>query len=150
MNHHIDEQVWNHQGSSPYYHEQEEHRDWTGTIALVLVILVIVALIIVLVIWRRGEINEITGAFTWNLVQGSATGTTDTFVAEGGNMYVANNSSPLTLTITPPPSPVGKEFAIMNDTGSTLTISEINRVITDGVIGFVWMTPTTYSSIYQT
>lgn len=151
MEHQIDSSVWHHDhGAYQQPVQQQESKDWTGTIALVLVIILIIGIIIVLVMIERGGANSVTGSWTWTLVQGVSTGSTDSFTADNGQLYIGNNTgSPLSLSIVPPSDPIGKQFGINNETGSTITIAETGVTISKGTVVYTWTTTSTYIVMSQ-
>lgn len=149
MEHHVDSSVWHHDHGYPPP-PKEESRDWTGTIALVLVILLIIGIIVVFIIWERGGTNALTGSWIWTFVQGSSSSATDTFTGNNGSMYVGNNTAPLTLTIVAPTEPIGKQFAVTNETGNAITLSGTSETITNGTIVFVWTTANKYITVSST
>lgn len=147
MQHNVDSSVWHHDG---YSSQEPPKRDWTGTIALVLVVLLIIAAIVVFVIYERRGLNTLTGAWEWIFVEGVTTGTTDTFQGGAGMMYIGNNTGPLTLTITPPTTPIGKQFAVMNQTGHPITIAGTSAIVSNGTLVLVWTTATGYEIVSST
>ncbi len=144
-----------------YYHDDADgDHSWGWIIAII--IFVIIILFVIGYFAFRGTTPTVTTYPLYTFFSGS---TSTTFIADNFNYFVATPSTTITITLTPPSAPEGKQFIIDNTAGSAaitlmgsgITINPTSMPSSTSVTGnkvpprraftYVWLSATQISRI---
>ena len=124
--------------------------DGVSWLALILIIIVIIILIIIIVIFFNHRNQLIAFGISFNVQNGTTSGSTDTMILEGNQIYLAQSNSPLTLTLNKGNNQqLGRLVAIKNNTGNLVTMQigtinlnmgQLNTTINQGQLALLLAT----------
>ncbi|PCJ29165.1 MAG: hypothetical protein COA94_02325 [Rickettsiales bacterium] len=104
-----------------------------GIVNLVLIVLIIVFVVTSSSMFLSHKNSVQNYGIAFKIQEGVTTGTTDSMVTGGNNMYIANSTDPLTLTLTGNNDHLeGRTVGIKNNTDNNVTLKgQINGITLD-------------------
>jgi len=133
--------------------ESDHHSTWHGINFIMALIAIIIIIILLIVVYdHRSDVEQY--ALGWRIVNGTTTGSTDSFFANTNTLYIGESDKDLTLTLEKGSDFIGGVVGVKNNTtnknitvvaGKGITFQE-NQIplVTPGVFSEWLLTSTGY------